>query len=350
MAEARVKAEIPAILDAFSSIRVAVIGEAMLDVYIAGSSNRLCQEAPVPAVTVEGRAEVPGGAGNVAANVAALGARATCLSVLGDDREGQTLQDLLRRRSVATEPMLAQTGRRTLAKHRVVGNGQILLRFDHGDVGPVNADVERALAERLPRVFAEADLLIISDFGYGMMTPRVIAELAALQSQSPRFLVVASKNFSAYRSAGVTAVKPSREQAGKLLGTGGDGGQCLQVKSLMTQEAKLFEALDAPIAVVTLDADGAVVFERGRRPHRNLAVPAPDSRAIGAGDTYLAAFALALTAGADTQIAGEIASAAARVVTREEGTTVCRHEDLCREILSRRTLGDELIFRPEESS
>ncbi|NUQ61407.1 MAG: hypothetical protein HUU20_02895 [Pirellulales bacterium] len=340
--------EVAAVLDAISGIRTVVVGEAMLDVYVEGAGRRLCQEAPVPVVAVARRAEGPGGAANVAANVAALGAHASCLSVVGDDSEGRLLRESLDRAGVETGHLVCEPGRRTLTKHRVVAAGQMLVRFDQGDVDPPRTDSQQALVERLNRAFAECELVIVSDYGYGILTPRVIAALAALQSQSPRFVVVDSKNLGAYRGVGVAAVKPNRFQAARLLGMNGDDAAAVNADTLLSREADLYGATGASIVAVTLDSDGAIVFQRGGSPCRTTARPSSGLRAIGAGDTYVAALGLALAAGADPSTASRIASAAAEVVTRKEGTAVCLREELCDELLPRRTLGSELIYVPKK--
>jgi rfaE bifunctional protein kinase chain/domain len=205
------------LIGSFPGLHVLVLGEAMLDCYLEGKSGRLCQEAPVPVVSITDRREVPGGAANTAVNARGLGARVSFLSVTGDDAEGAALRLALEARGVATDDLLSQPSRRTLAKHRVVSAAQLLVRYDQGDTGPVAPAVEQALLGRLERLFPECDALIISDYGYGVVTPRVIAALARLQARAPRVLVADSKRLAAYRRVGLTAVKPNYNEALQLL-------------------------------------------------------------------------------------------------------------------------------------
>ena len=121
------------LLDAVAGLKVLVIGEAMLDCYLEGFSDRLCQEAPVPVVTVTDRKQVPGGAANTAVNVHTLGGIVTFLSVIGDDWEGAMLRRSLEEQGVSTKYILAQSGRSTLAKQRVMAASQLLVRFDQGN-------------------------------------------------------------------------------------------------------------------------------------------------------------------------------------------------------------------------
>ncbi len=338
--------EVSDILDAIPSIRTVVVGEAMLDVYLEGTCRRVCQEAPVPAVAIAARSDRPGGAANVAANVAAVGSAVTCLSVIGEDAESGLLLHAMRKAGVRTDHLLCSSGRRTLARTRVVADGQILLRFDQGDGSTIGHDVEQAIIARLGLLFQQCDLVIVSDYGYGVLTPAVIAALAALQSQAPRFIVADSKNLRRYRNVGVTAVKPNRTQSARLLG--GDDGPLPDAGEILAAEHRLLEAIDAEIIAVTLDCEGAVLFERSRPPHRTIAEPAPNSRAIGAGDTFLALLGLALAAGSDARTAADIAAAGSRVVMRKHATAVCRYEELRDELLGHRTLASELIYRPKQ--
>lgn len=326
-------ASLPHLIDAFAGLHVLVIGEAMLDVYLEGSTGRLCREAPVPIVSLAGRTDAPGGAANTAANVCSLGGRVRFLSVIGDDLEGRLLQRALSARGVPTDHLLAQPSRRTLAKHRVVADAQMLLRFDQGSIDPIAPETEEAVIDRLVDLFPRCEAVIVSDYGYGVLTPRVVQALADLQARTPRVFVVDAKDPAAYRDAGVTAVKPNYDEALRLLGVRAPAEPPGRAGGIAAQGERILDLTGAQIAAVTLDTEGALVFERGRPPYRTYARPARHSRAAGAGDTFVSAFALALAAGAHTPAAAELASAAAAVVVGTEGTTACSAAEL-REFVS----------------
>ena len=334
------KPELTKLLDAIAHLHVIVIGEAMLDGYLQGLSNSLCPEAPVPVVTLTNRLYVPGGAANTAVNVRSLSANVTFLSVIGDDWEGSQLQQALSERGVSTKHILKASNRQTLAKQRVITASQILVRFDSGTTDAIDADSEQALIEKLELLFSECDAVIVSDYGYGILTQRVIDALAQLQQNNPRVLVVDSKNLTAYRHLNVTAVKPNYKQAVQLLGIplpplikGGMGG-ISRAEQIKPYEEKLLHLTGAKIAAVTLDAEGAMIFEHDSPPYRTYALPTAESRTSGAGDTYSSALTLALAAGAATPLAADFAAAAAAVVVRKEGTTACSAEEL-REFISK---------------
>ncbi|HEU4323520.1 MAG TPA: D-glycero-beta-D-manno-heptose 1-phosphate adenylyltransferase [Roseiflexaceae bacterium] len=312
---------IPDLIERFGRLRVLVVGEAMLDSYLHGSAGRLSQEAPVPVVSVAERQDAPGGAANTAANLRALGAEVALLSVVGDDAEAALLDAALAERGVSREHLLVRPARRTLAKHRVMAGQHMLVRFDQGSAEPVDQLSERALIDRLGQLFPTCDAVVVSDYRYGIMTPRVIRALAALQAADPRVLVVDARDLGAYRQAHVTAVKPNYEETLRLLGMPPAPAQ--RAEALAGCGPQVLGLTGARIAAVTLDNEGALFFERGNAAYRTYARPVSGARTTGAGDTFIGALALALAAGAETPAAAEIAAAAAQIAVGQDGTSAC---------------------------
>src|SRR5512144_2930866 len=306
----------------FGDLRVLVVGEAFLDEWLSGPSHRLSREAPVPIVAVDDRQTAPGAAANTAANAAELGARTRFLSVVGDDEDGWKLVAALRARAVPDDHVLVEPGRRTVAKRRVLAAGQMLTRFDEGDVRPLAKGSEDELLDRVRALAATADVVVLSDYAAGLFTERVRDGLAEVLAALGVPTVVDARNLLRWAPLRPTAVTPNFDETLPLLG--GDG----------------LDAAGCALAVVTLDVDGAVLLERRRPPYRVFTAPAAQTRAAGAGDTFTAAFALALAAGADGPGAVEVGSAAASVVVRRPGTTVCRGEDL-RDVLAHK--GDAVL-------
>ena len=144
----------------------------------------------MPIVAVSKRDDTPGGAANTAANINALGASVTLVSATGDDHEGELLRQALEQRGVSTQHVLAEPSRRTLAKHRLLAGSELLLRFDHGSVEPISRQTEKAVTDRLSSSFQRCDAVLVSDYGYGILTPRVIETLRELHAASQRVLVV----------------------------------------------------------------------------------------------------------------------------------------------------------------
>src|SRR4051812_46735465 len=166
------------LLDAVAAMpgrRVLVVGEAMLDSYLHGRADRLSREAPVPVVALDRRVDAPGGAANSAVNLRALGASVRLVSVLGSDDEADRLRSALLDRGVDDGDLIVLPGRRTLAKQRVLSGGQILVRFDSGTTEPLAADAEDDLIARAEAAASEVDAILISDYAYGVIGPRLDA-------------------------------------------------------------------------------------------------------------------------------------------------------------------------------
>jgi D-beta-D-heptose 7-phosphate kinase/D-beta-D-heptose 1-phosphate adenosyltransferase len=316
------------IVDAFSGSRVLVLGEAMLDVYFHGATSRFCPEAPAPVVDVHSTDEQPGGAANCAVNLRGLGARPALLSVIGDDPEGASLRDRLEACGVDSGDLVVASGRRTLAKRRVLAADHLLVRFDQGDVASIPTAAEEELMVRLRAAWNTCDAVLVSDYGYGVLTDRIIALLTALQAASPRALVVDSKRLPLYRDARPSAVKPNFVEAARLLGEPGPLAHEDRAEWATIRGPRILEETGARIAAVTLDVQGALVFERDRPPYRTFAKAEPSSQASGAGDTFAAVMALALAAGADAPAAADLASTAAATVAAKRGTATCCSAEL----------------------
>jgi D-beta-D-heptose 7-phosphate kinase/D-beta-D-heptose 1-phosphate adenosyltransferase len=312
----------------FRDLRVLVIGESMLDTYLDGYTDRLSREAPVPVVTVTDRKDAAGGAANTAVNIATLGGQVTFLSVVGDDEEGQTLRRVLSARGVNTDCVVVNEGRKTLAKRRVSAGGQMLVRFDQGHTEPIDGETEARFIEHLGRLYGEVDGIVISDYGYGVLTPRVIDTLQDLQAWHPRPIFADARDLARYCGLAPTAVKPNYGETVKLLGLPKIEGACARAEQIAPYADRVLEITGAQIAAITLDTEGALVCERGNAPYRTYAEAQPDSRAAGAGDTFVSGLTLSLLAGADTADAAEIAQAAARIVVSKPGTTTCTADEL----------------------
>jgi D-beta-D-heptose 7-phosphate kinase/D-beta-D-heptose 1-phosphate adenosyltransferase len=305
----------------FGDLKLLVVGDAILDVWMSGRASRLCREAPVPVVNLDDRQEVPGGAANAAVNGAGLGAQVSLLSVVGGDQAGARLRARLEAAGVDADRLVVQPTRGTLLKRRVVADGQLLVRLDEGDEAPLRGRAARRLADHLAESFAAHDAVLVSDYAAGTVGPSLIAALGRLQATAPRVLVIDAKNPAAYRGVGATAVKPNYQETTRLLGLDQVATLSRRVDQLEREGQRILSLLDARVAAVTLDTDGALLFEPGAPPYRTYAHPVPAARATGAGDTFAAVLALALAAGCDVPAAGELASAAATIAVDQPATT-----------------------------
>lgn len=307
--------------------RLLVIGDAVLDTYVRCAAHSLAREGPVPVLRAERTVHHCGGAANLAANAAALGAEVEIVTACGADEAGDRLVQLLCDAGVGTEGVLRVPGRATPVKRRHTVRGQLLMRVDTGD-GPLTPPLDQnrwtgLLADRT----AAADAVVISGYGGGLISPPLVAALAALRPVGPETLVVDARELSSLRALRPTAVTPSREEARQLLPGPGDGTTEDQGEPRRLAEGVL-HASGARIAVLTLGADGAMAVERDRPAVRTYSRGLQVRSTVGAGDTFAAALTLALATGADTAPALELASAAAAAVVTRPETAVCTADDL----------------------
>ena len=320
------KQSLDSVVTAFGELRGLVVGDAMLDCYIEGSSGRVAPEAPVPVVDVSKRTEAPGGAANVAANLAALSARTTLLAPVGDDSDGAALRACLEDAQVDCSNLLTVAGRATLAKKRVVADRQILVRLDSGLTEPLAAHHRVQLGARLKAAWEGCDVVVVSDYGYGAVTPEMRALLRDLQASLPKVVVVDAKDPGLYAELCPTALTPNFAQATALLpGLSAAEGR---LETLLDHSEELVRASGARIVAVTLDSDGALILERDRHPYRLYATPERRSHTAGAGDTFAACLALALAAGAEAPAAAELAGRAAAIAVARPYTTTCAAAEL----------------------
>ncbi len=306
----------------FSDCRILVVGDLMLDEYVRGEVDRISPEAPVQVVAVCREDHTLGGAGNVAANLAALGARALVAGVVGDDRHGDLLRDGFRSLGIDAAGIVVEEGRRTTRKTRILAANQQILRIDREtrqDIRPETvAALLRCLAEAIPTV----DVVLVSDYGKGLLTPQVLGSVFAAAHRHAKPVLVDPKGLDYRRYTGASLVTPNRKEAGLAAGMAiVDRDSLARAAETIQAQARLERLL------VTCGADGMVLFCKGREP---LAIRAEARQVFdvsGAGDTVIAVMGLALAAGADWADAAALANRAAGIVVGKLGTaTVSRKE------------------------
>ncbi|MGC9669171.1 D-glycero-beta-D-manno-heptose 1-phosphate adenylyltransferase [Planosporangium sp. 12N6] len=303
---------------------VLVVGDALLDGWLMGTPSKLCREAPAPVLDVERTRYAGGGAANTAVNVAALGGRAVLVAAVGEDLEGGRLRRRLDAAGV-DHRLVPVRGRRTPAKRRLIAGEQIMLRFDEGDTGPLPPQAATALVEAVGAALdGGVDAVIVGDYGCGGADPAVRDLLVRRRDEVP-LLVVDAHDPASWTDVRPDLVTPSFAEACRLLECGTASICSHRAEWITAMADRLLTLAGAPAVAVTLDADGAVVLTRDLEPVRTHAQPAPASRTVGAGDAYVAAFALALAVRAPLADAAAVAQFAATAATRGRtpGTAVC---------------------------
>ncbi|WP_342626686.1 D-glycero-beta-D-manno-heptose 1-phosphate adenylyltransferase, partial [Actinoalloteichus spitiensis] len=320
--------------------KVLVLGDVLVDIWLSGSSRRLCREAPAPVVEVERTTTAPGGAGNTAANLAALGAAVTLLAVTGDDAAGTALRAALTERGVDVRGLVSAPGGRTMTKSRLVCGDQLLARFDDGDAAEPPAAATRELADHLADLVGAHDALLVCDYGLGAAGPPLRDAVAALRDEVP-LLVVDSHDPAEWANTRPDVVTPNAQEAASLVG---GAGRERRLADFRRHRDRILRRTGAGAVVVTLDRDGSVLFSHTHPEHRTWARPVPDCRAAGAGDTYVAAMTAALASGLPLTGGMELAQAAADVVVARPGTCVCGSEQLANRLGDR---GGEPVGRDQ---
>ena len=307
----------------FRHWRVLVVGDAILDEYLLGDCSRISPEAPVPVLKVNATRQVLGGAANTAANVVSLGGQATLIALVGDDEGGQIMQRCARNAGV--DLVAVDHGLPTLRKTRVVGQHQQIVRLDYEDIQPPGAALEAAILEQVEASIGDCDIVVISDYAKGFLTPSLAQAVIRLAHEAELQVVVDPRPQNRACYTGCDYVTPNWKESRALLGLPD-----------MDPSPESFEpvarALSASMntnVVLTLGAHG--IMFRDRDGGEQFALPTLAREVFdvsGAGDTVVAAFALARASGADHRTAVHLANRAASVVVGKFGTATVTPQEI----------------------
>ena len=311
------------LLSNFSGKKILIIGDVMLDEYVWGEVNRISPEAPVPVVNVQRRSYACGGAANVAANVASLKGQAFLASVTGEDSKGQHLREVLIETGVDTKGLFTVGDRPTSSKLRVIAHSQQVVRVDAERISELEAGAEDDLLSGIEERLYGVDACAISDYGKGVISPRVARRVIQLARELNKPVVVDPKgtNFSKYR--GATVVTPNVREAEAILGVELRGGQ-----AIVDAGRSLGELLDGGSVLLTRGAEGMSVFSSSAEPLHIPAIAKNVYDVTGAGDTVLAVLTLALASAASLADSATLANNAAGIVVGKLGTSTVELSEL----------------------
>ncbi|MEP7280003.1 MAG: PfkB family carbohydrate kinase [Bacteroidota bacterium] len=317
------------LFNSFSNYRVGVIGDVMLDTYWWGYVERISPEAPVPVVLLDKRELRIGGAGNVALNLASLGAVTSILSVIGEDEAGHTLDGLMNAKEIDTSTLIYSPLRRTTDKTRIISRNQQMMRLDAETTVDLDAETETALIARVKEYIktAQPAVIIFEDYNKGVLTQRVITEIISLCREHGIITAVdpKRKNFLSYK--GVTLFKPNLKEVKDGLNLLVDE---ITIASLNNIHLLLQQALNHELSFITLSEKG-VFFQR----ENEQAIIPSHLRSIadvsGAGDTVIAVAALLYASTANAKLMAEVANIAGGLVCEEVGTAAINKEKLLQE-------------------
>ena len=316
-----------------SSLKIAVIGDVMLDLYYLGKTNRISPEAPVPVVSVDKKETKPGGAANVCLNLKTLGVQPLMFGITGDDPEGSLFMENMAKNGIPTDNILVEKGRPTTVKTRVLASDQHVVRFDTESTEDILLETENKLLGLIKEKITILDAVIFQDYNKGILTSGLIKKIIksansnnVLTAVDPKF-----KNFNAYK--GATIFKPNLREAERLLSR-----KIVTEDDIEKAGRDLMSMLKLDKILITLSEKGMAAFDRDSEMEIIPARSAKISNVSGAGDTVIASLVAVLCAGATFEQACTIANYAASVAVEDVSIIPVHLDDLKKRLVENRVL------------
>ena len=311
-------------LDSFKKQTILVIGDTMVDKFIWGKVSRISPEAPVPVVEITKETETLGAAGNVANNITALGAKAVIISAIGEDNTGKSMFEMLEEKGIDASRLVYDPHRPTIIKTRIIATNQQVVRVDREIKGVLSRLTEAKIIKNIEAAVPEADGMILSDYGKGVINPKVLKRAIYLARKHKIPVTVDPKieNFKKYKR--VTSITPNLKEA----------SEGMNVKNIADEQAlealgkKILKTLNSDSVLITRGEMGMTLIRPGNKV---MTIPTRAKEVYdvtGAGDTVISTMTLALAAGADLAGAAEIANFAAGIVVGKLGTATTSPEEL----------------------
>ena len=326
------------LISGFGDKKILVLGDLILDEYVWGNVERISPEAPVPILAAQKRECKPGGAANVASNIASLGGKVYLAGVVGEDETAGLLISELKKRNINTDSVRRVKDRRTTVKTRIITQRQQLVRIDWEDVDPISKSPSNDFIAFADSKLKEIDAIIIEDYGKGVVTPEILAGIVKLKKKKKNLIVSVDPkydHFDYYKN--VTVITPNRQEAenairyikikeNSLPGIKYDKLSTPQDIEFAGTSLQRHLALDA--LLITLGEHGMMLFERGKKAVHIPTVAQEVFDVSGAGDTVIATFTMALACSASALEAAHIANCAAGIVVGKAGVAVNTQKDL----------------------
>ncbi|HEV2841072.1 MAG TPA: PfkB family carbohydrate kinase [Chthoniobacterales bacterium] len=310
--------------------RILVIGDLMLDEFVWGKVGRISPEAPVPVVEVTGESFYPGGAANVARNLREFIDDVSVVGLIGSDRGGRQLRELLAEQKIDTADAIEDADFRTIVKTRIIARNQQIVRVDREQVrSPTPAQVSH-IVDNVRRRLAQIDAIIFEDYGKGLLSAELVGQICDESLRAGKIVSGDPNPRHPLEWKNITAVKPNRNEA--FLAAGVPWSDPIdpagQDQALLKVGHALLEKWDTKYLLITLGEQGMMLFEKGNQPHHIPTKARQVFDVSGAGDTAIALFTLALCAGAAPSEAAEIANHGSAVVVGKLGTATVTSEEL----------------------
>ena len=312
-------------LSKFQKCRLLVVGDLMIDEYVWGNVERISPEAPVQVVAVHNEEYTLGGSGNVVNNLVALGAEVVVLGVVGIGRNGKELLNKLTEIGAQIGGVIREAGRPTTKKTRIIAENQQVLRIDRETKKTITSHSFDLLTKSAADVIPDMDLILISDYGKGLITPELVSKLVKLGAASGKVVIADPKGRDFSKYAGVSMLTPNKKEASLASGV-----EISNEKSLVKAGSAILQKSGIDKLLITCGKDGMIFFEPNQKPFKISTKAREVYDVSGAGDTVIAVLGLGIAAGLPLKEAVALANTAAGIVVGKVGTATVTSDELAR--------------------
>lgn len=316
------------IIGNFGRSKILILGDIMLDEYLLGVVDRISPEAPVPVVEITSSKQLLGGAANVAANIRTLSEQPILLGVVGPDEASSKLNGLLKQKDITADAIITDETRQTTIKTRVIAHGQQVVRADREDRHELSPETEQRVLDMFTSWSNDIQAVIISDYGKGVITASLLEKVIRICLDKNIFIAVDPKETHFFNYRHVSLITPNHHEAGFAYGR-----RIRTEEDLIEVGAGLLKKLEARAILITRGQDGMSLFQDGAEPTHIPTFARKVFDVTGAGDTVIATFVAAVSAGADLVEAAVVANAAAGRTIGEIGTASVTPGQLRHELL-----------------
>lgn len=295
----------------------------MLDRYWWGKVTRISPEAPVPIVHLYKSTYTVGGAANVAANIAGLGAEAILIGLVGEDEDARYFCESLKKANVSDEYLIYSASCPTIVKTRVIAHSQQMVRIDQEEVKELDEDGEKAVLAKLLNVIDEVQVIILSDYAKGLLTNDLISKIINLANEKKKIVLVDPKGKDYQKYTGATLLTPNKKEASEACNIDEKNPNWINEAA-----QELITKVNLEAVLITQGEEGMTLFTKDGNSQHFHASAREIFDVTGAGDTVIATLAVSLGADESLEKAAEIANIAAGLVVEQVGTTTIKYNDL----------------------
>ena len=327
-----IKDKVRKILNKAAGKKICIVGDVMLDRYMLGNVSRISPEAPVQVFEINKNEHKLGGAANVSLNLKTLGAEPVLIGVIGDDSEGETLKDVMKRQGQTTEGLIRIKGRPTTCKTRVIADSHHLIRIDSESKTDISSGVEKKILDSLKKLTDDIDIIILQDYNKGVLTLSLIKKIIEFSARSNKKVLVDPKFDNFFEFKNVYLFKPNRKELHDALGR-----KTKDENELISICNQLMESINCQNIVLTLGEHGMKLFCKTGADIKMHSIKTRARKVAdvsGAGDTVISTIAVCLSGGADIFETVEISNIAAGLVVEEVGIVPIEKNNLIKHIES----------------